>query len=151
MKRLALLLVLSCTHEEPAVTIASPPSAPATASATVTVTAVATASPPVTTCIEIDQDNLTGKETSIDGVVACGEHSHPNGSQFKFCYLKLDAPRCVKGMSEHASVDEVQLAGDPDFVKLAGQRIRVRGEPFPEHTAWHVRPVLVMVKSFDRL
>jgi len=146
VRRLALLFVLSCARSEAAITIASPPSA---ATAT-TAAPVATASPP-TTCIEIDQDNLTGKETSIDGVVTCAEHSHPNGSQFKFCYLQLDAPRCVKGMPEHTSIDEVQLAGEPDFLKLAGQRIRARGEPFPEHTAWHVRPVLIMVKAFDRL
>ncbi len=142
MKRLALLFLLCCARNEPAVTIASAP----TSSTPAPTTSTPAASPPVTTCIEIDQDNLTGKETSIDGVVTCGEHSHPNGSTFTFCVLRLDQPRCVKGSSTTGSVEDVQLAGETDFKKLKGQHVRLQGDAFPEHTAWHVRPVLLMVK-----
>ncbi len=102
-------------------------------------------------CIEIDRDKTTGKnETTLEGRVACGSHSHPNGSVFDFCYLQLDEPRCVMtsgDVVDDDSVDQIQLVGGQDFKKMEGSRLRVTGEPFPRETAWHVRPVLILTKT----
>jgi hypothetical protein len=145
---LPIMLLCTCASSEPAkppeVATVPTPSAP-----------VAPPTRPAQTpreadaCIVIDQDNLTGQTTTLEGVVECESHSHPNGSTYGFCFVQLDTPRCVKGMSEMESADQVQLSGDGDFSQVKGQRIRVHGDPFPQHTAWHARPVLISVKTFE--
>ncbi len=148
MKRAAIFVALIACASPAAPQHVDIPAQPTSSAVT---PVVATLPQATTSCIVIDQANLTGEATTLEGTVECGEHSHPNGSTYTFCYVTLSPARCVKGMDEHHTVDEVQLAGEADFTKMKGQRIRVRGEPFPEHTAWHARPVLIMVKSFERL
>lgn len=60
----------------------------------------------------------------------------------------------VEGLSETKQVTEVQLApkdDGKDLRRLLNKRVRIRGTAFPEHTAWHVRPVLVDVDSVSAL
>ncbi|HEY1955046.1 MAG TPA: DUF4431 domain-containing protein [Polyangiaceae bacterium] len=156
-KRIAWILACSaCAAPGPAhVDVAAP-------TATASVTPVASALPPVATaaplsngCIVVDEEKQSGETVTLEGRVSCGEHSHPNGSMFHFCALVLDAPRCVHGLSDSKTVSEVQLASGADaqdaaINRLVDQRIRVTGDPFPALTAWHVRPVVLMVKEFSR-
>ncbi len=87
---------------------------------------------------------------TLEGVVDCNQHSHPNGSQFTFCTITLGQPRCVEGSGDEKSTQEVQLAGSTDFTTYKRGRVRVKGEAYPWHTAWHVRPVLITVEAIER-
>lgn len=101
-------------------------------------------------CIVLDEAKLGGTPTTLEGKVMCGEAEHPNGTTFSFCLVLMDAPRCVEGSSTVKEANAIQLAGI-DFSKLADQRVRVHGSPFPQHTAWHVQPVLMLVDRFEPL
>lgn len=105
-------------------------------------------------CIVVDAKDLTGGPVDLVGTVFTGTRGHPNGSSFDFVALRLAAPSCVKGLEDVKEVDEVHLAPKDDGASLralASKKVRVTGTAFPEHTAWHVRPVVVDVASVTPL
>src|SRR5262249_1271888 len=96
-------------------------------------------------CIVVHVDTLDGDDVDLDGIARSGTRGHPNGTSFTFFVLELPKRRCVNGLEETTTVDEVQLGGVAieSFAPYEGKRVRVLGRAFPEHTAWHARPVLV--------
>ena len=104
-------------------------------------------------CIVVDENALTGGPVDLEGVLTTGTRGHPNGSSFTFFALALTQPRCVRGFAETEHVSEVQLtstaAADDakGFKPFVGKRVHIVGTAFPEHTAWHTRPVIVDVAN----
>jgi hypothetical protein len=92
----------------------------------------------------------TPLDVTVEGTVLTGKHSHPNGTTFDFYALKLTTPRCVVGLEDAKSVDEVQLTSD-EAKALVGKKVRVRGTPMAVMTAWHVRPVLLTDETITTL
>ena len=111
------------------------------------------ASKPTDGCIHVDPDEDKAGVTKLEGTVFSGTHGHPNGKTFTFYALTLPKPTCVTGVDGVATVLEVQLASTSDpateVKKWVGKRIRVTGSAFPEQTAWHVRPVIVSVRTVE--
>lgn len=142
------VFALGCSHE------ASAPSAlrdaPGTAPTLATVAppeappalAAESAAPP---CIDIDEA-ASGKHITLEGRLFVDElYEHPARGKTHPYILRLDAPRCAIG-TEEARVSELHLAS-VDGVPLkafVGKRVRVSGDPFGAHTAWHARPVVLM-------
>jgi hypothetical protein len=145
---LPFIVLCACASSKPA-TPAEVATVPAQSAPVAPTTPPAQAPREADACIVIDQDNLTGQATTLEGVIECESRAHPNGSTYGFCFVHLDPPRCVKGMSETESADQVQLVGARDFSQMKGQRVRVHGDPFPQHTAWHARPVLITVQTVE--
>jgi hypothetical protein len=98
-------------------------------------------------------NDLSGDHVELDGVVESGKRAHPNGSSFTFYTVRLPNPRCVLGSEDVREVTEIQLAPSENVKlgPLVGRKVHVTGEAFPEHTAWHARPVLVTVTSITSL
>lgn len=92
----------------------------------------------------------TPLDVTLEGTIETGKHSHPNGTSFDFYALKLTTPRCVVGLEDAKSVDEVQLTSD-EAKALVGKKVRVRGTPMAWMTAWHVRPVLLTDETITKL
>jgi hypothetical protein len=116
------------------------------------VTAVAKASASVddaVPCIVVGVGS-TPLDVTLEGTVFTGKHSHPNGTTFDFYALKLTSPRCVVGLEDAKSVEEVQLRSD-EAKALVGKKVRVRGSPMAWMTAWHVRPVLLTDETITQL
>lgn len=123
----------------------------ATASALASATASARA-PSGAACIEVDTDQ-GGTHVALEGrVLVDGEFEHPTRGKTRPYVLRLDAPRCAKGIDD-AFVTEVALAsseGAP-LKPLVGRRVRVAGDPFMAHTAWHARPIVLMTTTATRI
>lgn len=105
-------------------------------------------------CIVVDAEDLAGDLVTLEGKVTTVRHSHPNGSSFEAYVLTLPSPRAVCGLDETTSVQEIQLApmdSDKELRAAVGKRVRITGSAFPEHTAWHIRPVLVQVTKTEPL
>lgn len=116
--------------------------------------------PPTTTalptdgCIALDADKGTGSDVDLEGKIETGRHGHPNGSSFSFYMLVLAKPQCVRGSDDAPTVKEVQVlsTAEPaiDFEKWVGKKVHVTGSSFPPETAYHVRPVVVDVKTLEK-
>ena len=95
----------------------------------------------------------------IAGTLAAVAFVHPGNQSRQTAYvIRLAAPACadVTGMdgrvSRVAGIMRVQLAGDLDFARLRalrGKRVAARGTLFPQHTAYHITPVLLLVTAID--
>jgi len=154
----ACLVALACGHE------ASTPSrlrearrieiAPVVATP---VTIVETEEPPAVLastslpgppCVELDNE-LGGKHITLEGhLVVDPAHEHPTRGKTHPYILRLDAPRCAIG-TDTPSVTELHLASSDGVAlkPLVGKHVRVSGDPFAAHTAWHARPVVLMTTS----
>lgn len=100
---------------------------------------------PAKRCIEVD-DELGGTRVTLEGrVFVDPDFAHPTRGKTRPFILHLDAPRCAIG-TEEARIIEVHLAASEDIAlkPLAGKHVRVSGDPFAAHTAWHARPVVLM-------
>lgn len=75
-------------------------------------------------------------------------HEHPTRGKTHPYILRLDAPRCAIGTDE-PRVAEIHLASseDVELKPLVGKHVRVSGDPFMAHTAWHARPVVLMATT----
>lgn len=104
-------------------------------------------------CIEVDASDLSGGSVDLVGKITEGTRGHPNGTSFDFYLLTLPKPKCVSGLDEVKQVTEVQLAPDDpkQLARLVGKRARITGTAFPEHTAWHTRPVVISVETAKAL
>ncbi|MBX3185566.1 MAG: hypothetical protein KF819_01070 [Labilithrix sp.] len=152
-------IALACAHDPPAPARAREASTPALASAPTPAPppapppAPAPAPAPAATkaaesCIEVNAD-FGGKPTTLEGrLVVDAAFSHPSRGPTRPFILRLAASRCAIGI-EQPRVLEVHLAPTDSVTlkPLVGQRIRVSGEPFMAHTAWHARPIVVLTKN----
>jgi hypothetical protein len=102
--------------------------------------------------VELDSE-LGGKHITLEGrVVLDNAHQHPTRGKTHPYILRLDAPRCAIGTDE-PSITELHLASSDGVAlkPLVGKRVRVSGDPFAAHTAWHARPVVLMTTTATRL
>jgi uncharacterized Zn-binding protein involved in type VI secretion len=100
------------------------------------------------TCIEVDAE-LGGKHVTVEGRVFVDDvHEHPTRGKTHPYILRLDAPRCAIGTGE-PRVTELHLASSEgvELKPLVGKHVRVSGDPFMAHTAWHARPVVLMATT----
>lgn len=110
--------------------------------------AVAVAAP-AADCIDVDDEHGSTKRMALEGVLRIDtQFAHPARGRTRPFILQLQAPRCAVGTPEPRVV-EVQLASTEgiDLKPLVGKHIRVTGEPFAAHTAWHARDVVFMTTS----
>jgi hypothetical protein len=152
----ACLVALACGHEAStpspvAIPIATPvvaaPSAPATAT-----TATAKTDDDGAPCVVVDTE-LGGTHITLEGrVVVDHAFEHPTRGKTRPYILRLDAPRCANGIEE-SRVTELHLASSENvaLAPLVGKQVRVSGDPFAAHTAWHARPVVLMTTTATTL
>jgi hypothetical protein len=103
-------------------------------------------------CVELYTE-LGGKPVTLEGrVVLDHTHEHPTRGKTHPYILRLDAPRCAIG-TDAPSITEVHLASSEGVAlrPLIGKHVRVSGDPFAAHTAWHARPVVLMTTTATRL
>lgn len=161
-------LLLACKHETvstPALTSAPAPitiaTAPETAPAPPTTgtsgaeelppepAAASTASAPSDphACLEVDS-SFSGRPAVLSGTIYVdSEFEHPSRGKTRPFILRLDAPRCVIAEGhEEPRATEVHLAptDGASLKSLVGKHVRVSGEPFVAHTAWHARGIVVL-------
>jgi hypothetical protein len=151
---LALTTILTCPMCIVALACGHEISAPATVSTSApNVAAAPTADePPATDCIELDAER-GGTRITLEGrIVVDDAYEHPTRGKTHPFILHLDVPRCAIGLDE-TDIDEIHLASSEDVAlrPLAGMRVRVSGDPFVAHTAWHARPVVLMTITANRL
>jgi hypothetical protein len=99
-------------------------------------------------CIEVDAE-LGGTHVTLEGHVFVDEaHEHPTRGKTHPYILRLDAPRCAIGIEE-PHITELHLAPSEgvELKPLAGKHVRVSGDPFTAHTAWHARPIVLMATT----
>lgn len=167
----ACLVALACGHEASAPTSLVLPIPHATAASTSAVTpappttgvpagpglpaegaAATVEADPTVRCIEVD-DELGGKHVTLEGLVFVDPaHEHPTRGKTRPYILRLDAPRCAKGV-DAPRVTEVHLASSEALAlkPLVGKRVRISGDPFAAHTAWHARPIVLMATAVATL
>lgn len=99
-------------------------------------------------CIEVDPV-AGGSRVDLEGRIVIDEaFEHPSRGRTRPFILRLESPRCAVGV-DPPRVSEVHLAPtDAIGLKpLVGKRVRVSGDPFHAHTAWHARQVVLMTTS----
>jgi hypothetical protein len=149
MTRAAHLLVtavcafaLACSHEASAPSARRDAAEPTPTSRTPEARVVDTAAPP---CVDVEEPS-SDKHITLEGHVFVDErYEHPARGKTHPYILRLDAPRCALG-TEEPRVTELHLTsidGIP-LKALVGKHVRVSGDPFSAHTAWHARPVVLM-------
>ena len=100
-------------------------------------------------CIDVDDEHAGIKQMALEGVLRVDtQFAHPARGKTHPFILQLQASRCAVGTPEPRVV-EVQLAATEgvELKPLVGKHIRVTGEPFAAHTAWHARDVVFMTTS----
>ena len=109
--------------------------------------------PPAPDCIDVDDDHGGPKRMALEGVLRVDtQFAHPARGKTRPFILQLSTPRCAIGTPEPRVV-EVQLASTEgiELKPLVGKHIRVTGEPFAAHTAWHARDVVFMTTTATML
>jgi hypothetical protein len=98
-------------------------------------------------CLEVDS-SFSGKPAVLSGTIYVdSEFEHPARGKTRPFILRLDAPRCVMAAGvEEPRATEVHLAptDGASLKSLVGKHVRVSGEPFVAHTAWHARGIVVL-------
>ena len=98
-------------------------------------------------------------EATITGTLATVRFVHPgNGSRQTAYVINLPQPICADVTDIDDKVERVnnirrvQLAGDFEgkpIKQLMGKRVTARGTLFGQHTAYHIAPILVDLKSLE--
>jgi hypothetical protein len=94
----------------------------------------------------------------IKGSIHSGKFQHPNGTWVKYYYIKLLEPVSIKGdkanliNSSETGIKEIQIYSmDKGIIaklkKVAGKKAIIKGTIFHEHTAWHVRKLVMKVSD----
>ena len=99
-------------------------------------------------CVEVDSE-LGGKHVTLEGRIFVDDtFEHPARGKTHPYILHLDAPRCAVGIDE-PRVAELHLTSSEGIPlkSLVGAHVRVSGDPFTAHTAWHARPVVLMATT----
>jgi hypothetical protein len=143
------LLALACGHE------ASAPSAVRVADAPARALVEQQQQPPTPKelpagerCVEVDSE-LGGKHVTLEGRIFVDDaFEHPARGKTHPYILHLDTPRCAIGIDE-PRVAELHLTSSEGIPlkTLVGAHVRVSGDPFTAHTAWHARPIVLMATT----
>jgi hypothetical protein len=99
-------------------------------------------------CVEVDSE-LGGKHVTLEGHIFVDDaFEHPARGKTHPYILHLDTPRCAIGTDE-PRVAELHLTSSEGIPlkTLVGAHVRVSGDPFTAHTAWHARPIVLMATS----
>ena len=117
--------------------------------------APASALTPAPACLKADSN----AEVTVTGTLALVKFKHPgNGSNLQAYVVRLAKPVCadvtdIDNKIERVNkIARVQLAGELDektLKRLMNKRVTVGGTLFGQHTAYHIAPILVQLKSID--
>jgi hypothetical protein len=117
--------------------------------------APASALTPAPACLKADSK----AEAKVTGTLSIVKFKHPgNGSNQQAYVVRLPRPVCadVTDIDDKVQrvdkIARVQLAGElnePTLKKLMNRRVTVGGTLFGQHTAYHIAPILVHLKSID--
>ena len=118
------------------------------------VVALATSSVGAADCMKSNVDGAMA-----EGRLSLGQFEDAAGRPEQAFILTLPAPACLSGEEEldnqknvetvHVfSFDDGLLAG---LKKYVGKDVRVRGTPFPAHTAHHHAPIVMSITEIDGL
>ncbi len=98
-------------------------------------------------------------EVKITGTLVIVKFKHPgNGSNQEAYVVRLPKPVCadVTDLDEKVNrvngIGRVQVAGELDartFNRLLNKRVTIGGTLFGQHTAYHITPILILMKSVD--
>ena len=110
---------------------------------------------PAPACFKADSK----AEVAITGTLATVRFIHPgNGSRQTAYVINLPRPICADVTDGDDKVERVndirrvQLAGEfagKPIKQLMGKRVTTRGTLFGQHTAYHIAPILVDLKSLE--
>lgn len=108
------------------------------------------------TCLKADDK----AEVTVTGTLMTVKFVHPgNGSRLQAYVIRLAKPVCADVTDMDSKVQRVdkigrvQLAGELDEKTIKGlmnKRVTVGGTLFGQHTAYHIAPILIQMKSIDR-
>lgn len=123
--------------------------------AALTIAAAGASAASAQTCLKADDK----AEAAVTGNLATVRFVHPGNQSRQTAYvINLPTPVCADVTDIDDKVERVngirriQLAGNLDGAKLKrlmGKRVTARGTLFGQHTAYHIAPVLVLLKSLD--
>jgi hypothetical protein len=107
------------------------------------------------TCFRADSE----AEAAVTGTLATVRFVHPGNNSRQTAYvINLPRPTCAdvtdidRKVERVNNIRRVQLAGDLDagtLKRLMGRRVTARGTLFGQHTAYHIAPILVSLKSLE--
>ena len=94
----------------------------------------------------------------LSGTVHQGKFQHPNGQWVHYSFIKLKVPVGIKADQENeincdeSDISEIQLYSNSEKIgrtlkAKAGRSVIVTGTVFHEHTAWHIRPLVMIVSQ----
>ena len=98
-------------------------------------------------------------EVKITGTLAIVKFKHPNGTNLQAWVVRLPKPVCAdvtdidQKVHRVDKIGRVQVSGELDertFKRLLNKRVTVGGTLFGQHTAYHIAPILIQMKSIDR-
>lgn len=94
----------------------------------------------------------------LKGTISHGKFQHPNGTWVEFYIIKLLEPATIKEdkinpiNSSETGIAEIQLFSNDKAIftklkNLSGKKASVKGTLFHEHTAWHIRKLVMNVSD----
>ena len=94
----------------------------------------------------------------LSGTVHQGKFQHPNGQWVHYSFIKLKVPVEIRADQENeincdeTDISEIQLYSNSERIgrtlkAKAGRCVIVTGTVFHEHTAWHIRPLVMIVSQ----
>lgn len=98
-------------------------------------------------------------EVTITGTLVIVKFKHPNGTNLQAWVVRLPRQVCadVTDMDDKVhrveKIGRVQVSGELDvdtFRRLLNKRVTVGGTLFGQHTAYHIAPILIQMKSIDQ-
>jgi hypothetical protein len=98
-------------------------------------------------------------EVKITGTLVIVKFKHPNGTNLQAYVVRLPRQVCadVTDMDNKVhrvgKIARVQVSGELDertFKRLLDKRVTVGGTLFGQHTAYHIAPILIQMKSIDQ-
>jgi hypothetical protein len=108
------------------------------------------------TCLKADQN----AEEKITGTLTTVKFVHPgNNSRLQAYVVRLAKPVCAdvtdldNKVHRVSKISRVQLSGELDertINRLMNKRVTVGGTLYGQHTAYHIAPILIQMKSIDR-
>ena len=98
-------------------------------------------------------------EVKITGTLVIVKFKHPgNGANLQAYVVRLPKQVCAdvtdmdKKVHRVDKIGRVQVSGELDertFRRLLNKRVTVGGTLFGQHTAYHIAPILIQMKSID--
>ena len=98
-------------------------------------------------------------EVKITGTLVIVKFKHPNGTALQAYVVRLPKTVCadVTDMDNKKqrvfNIARVQVSGELDqatFNALLNKRVTIGGTLFGQHTAYHIAPILIQMKSVER-